>query len=86
MKQLELHPTNITKSNTIKIILNDLIIDFKECDFMLCIGDGRNDENIFQVLEDIFPKVESVTIGKKQTRAKWYVDENSEIIELLNVL
>ncbi|KAJ3222652.1 Trehalose-6-P synthase/phosphatase complex synthase subunit, partial [Clydaea vesicula] len=48
----------------------------QDVDFLLCIGDGKTDEIVFQVLIDSLEEsiVNTCTVGKKQTLAKYYVE------------
>src|SRR5690606_20695926 len=52
-------------------------------DFILCIGDDATDEDMFIALPD-----SSITIkvGDKQSQAKYYVENNKEVLQLLATL
>lgn len=61
-------------------------------DFVLCIGDDRSDEDMFEVImsaraslspvADVFP----CTVGQKPSKAKYYLEDTSEILRMLQGL
>ncbi|CDR96075.1 trehalose-6-phosphate synthase domain containing protein, putative [Babesia bigemina] len=73
-----------------------------DLDFVLCIGDHRSDEDTFKALEtmsqwskkgDGSPTSDdksrsfiSVTVGMKPSKAKYYVNDHTEVSELLTAL
>ena len=60
-------------------------------DFLLCIGDDRSDEDMFEsiashVSNPAMPPIAEVfacTVGQKPSMAKYYLDDTSEVINLL---
>lgn len=85
-KTLELRPSSIDKSTAVRNILKDL--QLSTIDYILCIGDGKTDEIVFSLLNDI-PYAITSTVGKKQTEAHNYIPNvdmvNSLIEELGNL-
>ena len=79
-KTLELRPSSIDKATAAKAILADLKTN-GEADFLLCIGDGKNDEGLFSLLTE--PWQFTVTVGKKRTEAKYYLDSVRDVEALL---
>lgn len=63
-------------------------------DFVLCIGDDRSDEDMFEVIissmagPSIAPKAEvfACTVGRKPSKAKYYLDDTVEIVRLMQGL
>lgn len=63
-------------------------------DFVLCIGDDRSDEDMFEVITSsmagpsIAPRAEvfACTVGKKPSKAKYYLDDTVEIVRLMQGL
>lgn len=63
-------------------------------DFVLCIGDDRSDEDMFEVITgavdgpsmspsaDVF----ACTVSRKPSKAKYYLDDAAEIVRLMQVL
>ncbi|KAI9013919.1 glycosyltransferase family 20-domain-containing protein [Phycomyces nitens] len=85
-KTLELRPSSIDKSTAVRSILKDL--QLPSLDFILCIGDGKTDEVVFSLLNEI-PHAITSTVGKKQTEAQNYiptVDKVNKLVEDLGKL
>lgn len=63
-------------------------------DFVLCIGDDRSDEDMFEVIASslngpsLAPSAEvfACTVGRKPSKAKYYLDDTVEIIKLIQCL
>lgn len=60
-------------------------------DFVLCIGDDRSDEDMFEVIKSartgpsLSPVAEvfACTVGQKPSKAKYYLDDTTEILRML---
>lgn len=64
----------------------------KSPDFILCIGDDRSDEDMFQSIstkvyggssQSLAPEIFACTVGHKPSEAKYYLDDVAEVIMLL---
>lgn len=61
-------------------------------DFVLCIGDDRSDEDMFEVImsaqDSLSPVAEvfACTVGRKPSKAKYYLEDTSEIMRMLQGL
>lgn len=63
-------------------------------DFVVCIGDDRSDEDMFEVISSsttgpcIAPHAEvfACTVGRKPSKAKYYLDDTAEIVRLMQGL
>lgn len=63
-------------------------------DFVLCIGDDRSDEDMFEEImtamsgSALSPTAEvfACTVGRKPSKAKYYLDDTAEIVRLLQGL
>lgn len=63
-------------------------------DFVLCIGDDRSDEDMFEVIMNsmagtsIAPSAEvfACTVGRKPSKAKYYLDDTTDIVRLMQGL
>lgn len=64
-------------------ILKDL--ELPSIDFILCVGDGKTDEVVFSLLNDI-PHAITSTVGKKQTEAHNYIPNVDMVNNLLDQL
>lgn len=77
---MELRPSSTDKATATKAILSDLNVA-TECDFLVCIGDGKNDEALFSFLTEEWQY--TVTVGKKRTDAHYYLDSVKDVGGLL---
>lgn len=61
-------------------------------DFVLCIGDDRSDEDMFEVIlsarDSLSPVAEvfACTVGQKPSKAKYYLEDTTEIVRMLQGL
>ena len=65
----------------------------KRPDFLLCIGDDRSDEDMFDSIvkhQDVSPiafaEVFACTVGQKPSKAKYYLDDTPMVINMLEWL
>lgn len=66
----------------------------KLADFVLCIGDDRSDEDMFEIIGNAVSRhilsynteVFACTVGQKPSKAKYYLDDSSEVITMLESL
>lgn len=52
------------------------------CEFILCIGDGKTDEVVFQYLNELENSI-TATVGIKQTEAEYYLEGVKEVESIL---
>lgn len=63
-------------------------------DFVLCIGDDRSDEDMFEVIRSAMAgpslspvaEVFACTVGQKPSMAKYYLEDTTEILRMLQGL
>jgi trehalose 6-phosphate synthase/phosphatase len=63
-------------------------------DFVLCIGDDRSDEDMFEVIRSAMAgpslspvaEVFACTVGQKPSKAKYYLEDTTEILRMLQGL
>jgi len=61
-------------------------------DFVLCIGDDRSDEDMFEEIlsarDSLSPVAEvfACTVGQKPSKAKYYLEDTTEIVRMLQGL
>ena len=75
-------------------LLETMKLKGKLPDFVLCIGDDRSDEDMFEVISSarsgpsLSPVAEvfACTVGRKPSKAKYYLDDTSEILRMLQGL
>ncbi|ONM38147.1 trehalose-6-phosphate synthase6 [Zea mays] len=66
----------------------------KQADFVLCIGDDRSDEDMFENIADIIKRnmvaprtsLFACTVGQKPSKAKFYLDDTFEVVAMLSAL
>ncbi|XP_072953338.1 alpha,alpha-trehalose-phosphate synthase [UDP-forming] 6-like [Typha angustifolia] len=91
---VEVKPQGVSKG----VVADRLLATMRERgsipDFVLCIGDDRSDEDMFEVLlravcgDSLAPEAEvfACTVGKKPSKAKYYLDDTAEIVRLMQGL
>ncbi|XP_057428128.1 alpha,alpha-trehalose-phosphate synthase [UDP-forming] 5-like [Lotus japonicus] len=89
---VEVKPQGVSKG----IVAERLLLTMQQKgvipDFVLCIGDDKSDEDMFGVImnaraslspvADVFP----CTVGQKPSKAKYYLEDTSEIFRMLHGL
>jgi len=66
----------------------------RQADFVLCIGDDRSDEDMFENIADVMkrnivaPKTPlfACTVGQKPSKARFYLDDTFEVVNMLSSL
>ncbi|XP_020090067.1 probable alpha,alpha-trehalose-phosphate synthase [UDP-forming] 9 isoform X2 [Ananas comosus] len=91
---VEVKPQGVSKGLVVEKLLRTMVHNGKPPDFVMCIGDDRSDEDMFESLSDtanskLFPSVPEVfacTVGQKPSKAKYYVNDTTEVIRLLKAI
>ncbi|BFG17300.1 hypothetical protein CerSpe_035740 [Prunus speciosa] len=91
---VEVKPQGVNKGLVAKRLLSTMQERGMSPDFVLCIGDDRSDEDMFEVITSsiagpsIAPRAEvfACTVGRKPSKAKYYLDDTGEIVRLLQGL
>ncbi|XP_020673748.1 probable alpha,alpha-trehalose-phosphate synthase [UDP-forming] 9 [Dendrobium catenatum] len=91
---VEVKPQGVGKGLVVEKLLKTLINDGKPPDFLMCIGDDRSDEDMFESIistasSSLFPVVPEVfacTVGQKPSKAKYFVNDTMEVINLLEAI
>ncbi|TYZ65640.1 hypothetical protein PybrP1_000591 [[Pythium] brassicae (nom. inval.)] len=86
---LEVRPEGVDKGVIVDRIMSTIeSTSGNYVDFVLCVGDDSSDEFMFQYLEDTRsrPKLFTVTVGKKPSAAKYYVNDVDQVKEILHSL
>lgn len=84
----------VTKGLVAEKIFTTMAEGGKMADFVLCIGDDRSDEDMFEIIDSALSrnilsqntKVFACTVGQKPSKAKYYLDDPSEVILMLESL
>ncbi|XP_073066050.1 alpha,alpha-trehalose-phosphate synthase [UDP-forming] 6-like [Primulina eburnea] len=91
---VEVKPQGVSKGLVAKRLLSMMQEKGMLPDFVLCIGDDRSDEDMFEVITSslngpsIAPSAEvfACTVGRKPSKARYYLDDTVEIIKLMQGL
>lgn len=91
---VEVKPQGVSKGVAVEKLLTSMASQGSPPDFILCIGDDRSDEDMFEIIDSTmasFPKsskreVFACTVGQKPSKAKYYLDDTVEVLNLLQGL
>ncbi|XP_039144650.1 alpha,alpha-trehalose-phosphate synthase [UDP-forming] 6-like [Dioscorea cayenensis subsp. rotundata] len=91
---VEVKPQGVSKGLIAQRLLSNMRQKGLLADFVLCIGDDRSDEDMFEVIStamacsSLSPEAEvfACTVGKKPSKAKYYLDDTAQIVRLLQGL
>lgn len=86
----------VSKGIAVENLISTMRREGKSPDFLLCIGDDRSDEDMFEsiartvsISNTTLPEIAKVfacTVGQKPSMAKYYLDDTYEVIRLLRGL
>ncbi|KAL5202968.1 hypothetical protein ABZP36_013920 [Zizania latifolia] len=91
---VEVKPQGVSKGLIAEKILTSMKEKGDQADFVLCIGDDRSDEDMFENIADVMkrstvaPKTPlfACTVGQKPSKARFYLDDTFEVITMLSSL
>ncbi|OIT38578.1 PREDICTED: probable alpha,alpha-trehalose-phosphate synthase [UDP-forming] 9 [Nicotiana attenuata] len=91
---VEVKPQGVTKGLVAEKVLSMMVDSGKPPDFVMCIGDDRSDEDMFEsILSTVSspsvtaaPDIFACTVGQKPSKAKYYLDDTADILRLLGGL
>ncbi|KAI0492931.1 hypothetical protein KFK09_027207 [Dendrobium nobile] len=91
---VEVKPQGVSKGLVAERLLSTMRERGLLPDFVLCIGDDRSDEDMFEVItgavdgHSLPPSAEvfACTVGRKPSKAKYYLDDTAEIVRLMQGL
>lgn len=83
----------VSKGLAAEKVLSTLVSSGKPPDFVVCIGDDKSDEDMFEsILRTVSspsipaPEVFACTVGRKPSEARFYLDDSVEVVKLLQGL
>uniref|UniRef100_A0ACD5UW89 Uncharacterized protein n=1 Tax=Avena sativa TaxID=4498 RepID=A0ACD5UW89_AVESA len=93
---VEVKPQGVSKGVVVESLLSSMVRSQKPPDFVLCVGDDRSDEDMFESMV-CAPRKSSVklpatsevfacTVGMKPSMAKYYLHDTVDVISLLQRL
>ncbi|GAA0150040.1 hypothetical protein LIER_09066 [Lithospermum erythrorhizon] len=91
---VEVQSQGVTKGLVAHKVLNRMVNDGRPPDFVLCIGDDRSDEDMFESITSFgssaspssVPDIFACTVGQKPSKAKYFLNNTSDVLELLEAL
>ncbi|CAK9139506.1 unnamed protein product [Ilex paraguariensis] len=91
---VEVKPQGVSKGVVVESLISNMQRRGKSPDFVLCIGDDRSDEDMFEsiassVVNPSLPAIAEVfacTVGQKPSMAKYYLDDTIEVMKMLQGL
>lgn len=71
-----------------------MISNGKVPDFVMCIGDDRSDEDMFESISNasyssqlpVAPEMFACTVGQKPSKARYYLDNTVDVMAVLEAL
>ncbi|CBI30721.3 unnamed protein product, partial [Vitis vinifera] len=91
---VEVKPQGISKGVVAEKIFTSMAERGRQADFVLCVGDDRSDEHMFEIIGNAVSSgilssntsVFACTVGQKPSKAKYYLDDTTEVINMLDAL
>ncbi|KAL5813923.1 hypothetical protein ACOSQ4_024564 [Xanthoceras sorbifolium] len=91
---VEVKPQGVTKGLVAEKVLSTLISDGKVPEFVMCIGDDRSDEDMFESISStsyssklpVAPEIFACTVGQKPSKARYYLDDTLDVLNMLEAL
>lgn len=84
----------VTKGLVAEKVLLNMVNGGNPPDFVMCIGDDRSDEDMFEsILSTVScpslpsaPEIFACTVGRKPSKAKYFLDDTADVVRLLQGL
>ncbi|XP_047323354.1 probable alpha,alpha-trehalose-phosphate synthase [UDP-forming] 8 [Impatiens glandulifera] len=91
---VEVKPQGVSKGLVAEKVLSTMVDRLTPPDFVMCIGDDRSDEDMFaRILNTVSgplfptpPEIFACTVGRKPSKAKYYLDDATDVIRMLRGL
>ncbi|XP_074273681.1 putative alpha,alpha-trehalose-phosphate synthase [UDP-forming] 11 [Silene latifolia] len=91
---VEVKPQGVSKGIAVEKLIATMRNEGKAPDFVLCIGDDRSDEDMFEGIgratsdpsSPTNPQIFACTVGQKPSMAKYYLEDADEVIALVKGL
>nr|GMD26291.1 probable alpha,alpha-trehalose-phosphate synthase [UDP-forming] 9 [Ipomoea batatas] len=91
---VEVKPQGVTKGLAAEKVLLMMVNGGRPPDFVMCIGDDRSDEDMFEGIIKMVsglsistaPEMFACTVGRKPSRARYYLDDTADVVRLLQGL
>lgn len=91
---VEVKPQGVSKGLVAEKVLMRMFNGGRPPDFVMCVGDDRSDEDMFEsILSTVSspslpvpPEIFACTVGRKPSKAKYYLDDATDVVKLLQGL
>ncbi|AQK56714.1 putative alphaalpha-trehalose-phosphate synthase [UDP-forming] 7 [Zea mays] len=91
---VKVKPQGVSKGLVAEKILTLMMEKWRQADFVLCIGDDRSDEDMFENIDDIMKRnivvlktpLFACTVGQKPSKARFYLDDAFGVVNILSLL
>ena len=91
---VEVKPQGVSKGLVAEKVLSKMVNGGDPPDFVMCIGDDRSDEDMFESILSmasrpslpVTPQIFACTVGRKPSKAKYYLDDSADVARLLRGL
>jgi len=86
---LEVRPEGVDKGVIVDRVMSTIeSTSGQYVDFILCVGDDLSDEFMFQYLDEVRsrPNMFTVTVGKKPSAAKYFVNDVEQVMEIVHAM
>lgn len=90
---VEVKPQGVSKGMVAEKLIASMVSRSTPPDFVLCIGDDRSDEDMFESIanamvapESPIAEVFACTVGRKPSKAKYYLEDTVDVIHMLQGL
>ncbi|KAF8399285.1 hypothetical protein HHK36_015150 [Tetracentron sinense] len=91
---VEVKPQQTSKGLVVEKVLSTMANCGKAPDFVMCIGDGKSDEDMFEKISSIvsgpsLPPTSGIfacTVGRKPSKATYFLDDIVDVVKLLQGL
>lgn len=91
---VEVKPQGVSKGLAAEKIFTRMAESGKQADFVLCVGDDRSDEDMFEIIGSALnsgilssnTSLYACTVGQKPSKAKYYLDDTAEVVTMLDAL
>ncbi|KAF2309591.1 hypothetical protein GH714_003986 [Hevea brasiliensis] len=94
-KEMLDHLESVLANEPVAVKSGQFIVEVKpQADFVLCVGDDRSDEDMFEIIGNAITSgvlssstsVFACTVGQKPSKAKYYLDDTTDVINMLEAL
>ncbi|KAG1367776.1 putative alpha,alpha-trehalose-phosphate synthase [UDP-forming] 7 [Cocos nucifera] len=91
---VEVKTQGVSKGSVAEKVLSSMVEKGRPADFVLCVGDDRSDEDMFEDVAGVTTKnlvapgtsLFACTVGQKPSKAKYYLDDAVDVIRMLAAL